>query len=53
MKLFKRKTKKEKLQDLYKKKLAEAHQMSTSNRKRSDELVFEAEQIMKQIENEE
>ena len=34
----------------YEKKLAEAHKMSTINRKKSDELIFEAEQLFKQME---
>ncbi|CAM1344590.1 Lacal_2735 family protein [Tenacibaculum amylolyticum] len=48
--LFKKKSQKEKLQARYKKLLSEAHQLSTTNRKLSDEKVFEAEQVMKQIE---
>ncbi|WP_143569762.1 Lacal_2735 family protein [Tenacibaculum agarivorans] len=48
--LFKKKSKLEKLQKQYKKLLQEAHQLSTINRKLSDEKVFEAEEIMKQIE---
>jgi len=41
---------KEKLQSQYEKLLKEAHTLSTSNRKLSDEKTFEAEEIMKQIE---
>jgi len=52
MLFFKRKSKKEKLQKEYEKKLAEAHKMSTINRKKSDQLIFEAEQIIKRMENE-
>lgn len=52
MSFFKRKSKKEKLQKQYEKKLAEAHKMSTINRAKSDQLIFEAEQLIKQIENE-
>ncbi len=48
--LFKRKTEKEKLQERYAKLMKEAHTLSTSNRKLSDEKVFEAEGVMKQIE---
>jgi len=48
--LFKKKSELEKLQKQYKKLLQEAHQLSTTNRKLSDEKVFEAEEIMKQIE---
>lgn len=52
MKLFRRKSKKEKLQKEYEKKLAEAHKMSTINRAKSDQLIYEAEQLIKQMENE-
>lgn len=52
MKLFRRKSKKEKLQKEYKAKLAESHKMSSINRKRADELIYEAEQLFKQIEDE-
>ncbi len=48
--IFKKKSKKEKLQAQYAKLLSEAHQLSTINRKLSDEKVFQAEEIMKQIE---
>ncbi|MFS4481404.1 Lacal_2735 family protein [Hyunsoonleella sp. 2307UL5-6] len=48
--LFKKKSEKEKLQEQYKKLLKEAHSLSTSNRKRSDQKAFEAEEVMKQIE---
>mgnify|MGYP000751869059 CR=1 FL=1 len=47
--LFSNKSEKEKLHERYKKLMQEAHQLSTSNRKKSDEKVFEAEEIMKQI----
>jgi len=47
--LFKKKSPKQKLQDKYAKLMAEAHQLSTSNRKLSDEKVAEAEEVMKQI----
>ncbi|PRX57172.1 Lacal_2735 family protein [Flagellimonas meridianipacifica] len=49
--LFKKKSEKEKLQEKYAKLLKEAHTLSTTNRKLSDEKTYEAEQIMKQIEN--
>ena len=49
---FKRKSKKEKLEIKYRNKLEEAYKMSTVNRSKSDELTYEAEQILKQIENE-
>ena len=52
MKLFRRKSKKEKLQKEYRQKLAEAHKMSAINRAKSDQLIYEAEQLIKQIENE-
>jgi hypothetical protein len=48
--LFKKKSEKEKLQDQYKKLLKEAHTLSTTNRKLSDEKIFEAEEVMKQLE---
>ena len=47
--LFKKKSEKEKLQDQYAKLMAEAHKLSTTNRKLSDEKVAEAEEVMKQI----
>tara|TARA_B110000438_G_scaffold77851_1_gene78021 strand:- start:1066 stop:1227 length:162 start_codon:yes stop_codon:yes gene_type:complete len=52
MKLFRRKTKKEKLLKQYKEILVKSHKMSSINRAKADELVCEAEQIMKQIEAE-
>ena len=48
--LFKKKTEKEKLQDRYAKLMEEAYNLSTSNRKLSDEKVYEAEEVMKRIE---
>jgi hypothetical protein len=48
--LFKKKTEKEKLQVKYEKLLKEAYTLSTSNRKLSDQKTFEAEEIIKQIE---
>ncbi|WP_340066584.1 Lacal_2735 family protein [Ascidiimonas aurantiaca] len=48
--LFKKKTEKEKLQDQYTRLLKEAHTLSTTNRRLSDQKVFEAEEIMKKIE---
>lgn len=47
--LFKKKSEKDKLYIKYQKLMKDAHQLSTSNRKKSDEKVFEAEEIMKQI----
>ena len=52
MKLCRRKTKKDKLKKQYEKKLAEAHKASTSSRSRADQLIAEAEDILKQIDNE-
>jgi hypothetical protein len=52
MNFFRRKSKKEKLQKEYRRKLEEAHKMAAINRKRSDELIYEAEQLIKQMENE-
>lgn len=48
--LFKKKSNKEKLYAKYKKLMKEAHTLSTSNRKLSDQKVFEAEELMKEIE---
>lgn len=48
--LFKKKSEKEILQEKYQKLMKEAHALSTTNRKQSDEKVFEAEEIMKQLE---
>ncbi|WP_297798553.1 Lacal_2735 family protein [uncultured Eudoraea sp.] len=48
--LFKKKSEKEKLQEQYAKLLKEAHSLSTSNRRLSDQKTFEAEEIMKKIE---
>ncbi|MCO4813910.1 MAG: Lacal_2735 family protein [Flavobacteriales bacterium] len=52
MNFFKRKTKKEKLMKEYEKKLAKAHKMAPISRQKSDELIYEAEQLIKQMENE-
>ena len=48
--LFKKKSEAEKLRDQYTKLLEEAHRLSTSNRKLSDQKAFEAEEVMKQLE---
>ena len=48
--LFKKKTEKEKLEEKYATLLKEAYVLSTSNRKKSDQKTFEAEEVMKQIE---
>ena len=47
--LFKKKTPAEKLHSQYEKLLKEAHALSTTNRKLSDQKVLEAETIMKQL----
>lgn len=49
LRLFKRKSEKEKLQDQYRKLMSEAHKLSTSNRQLSDDKVAEADRILKQI----
>ncbi|MGB2686184.1 MAG: Lacal_2735 family protein [Olleya sp.] len=48
--IFKKKSEKEKLQDKYETLLKEAHTLSTTNRKLSDQKTFEAEEVMKQLE---
>ena len=48
--LFKKKSAKEKLQDRYAALLQEAHSLSTTNRKMSDQKTFEAEEVMKKLE---
>jgi hypothetical protein len=50
MKLFKKKSKVEKLDLQYRKLLAEAHKLSSYNRRLSDDKVSEANDILKQIE---
>jgi len=50
MKLFKKKSKVEKLDLKYRKLLAEAHKLSSSNRRQSDSKISEANEILKQIE---
>jgi hypothetical protein len=52
MSIFKRKSKKEKLEKKYREKLEEAYKMSTINRTKSDELTFQASEILKELENE-
>jgi len=47
--IFKKKSKKEKLQVQYEALLKEAYQLSTTNRNMSDQKNFDAEEIMKQI----
>jgi len=48
--IFKKKTQKELLQAKYRKLMEEAHQLSKSNRMLSDDKVFEAEEVMNEIE---
>lgn len=48
--LFKKKSEKEKLQAKFERLLQEAHSLSTSNRKQSDQKIYEAEVVMKKIE---
>ena len=47
--LFKKKSEKEILQEKYKKLMSEAHKLSTSNRRLSDEKVADAEEVLKQM----
>ncbi|GAA0871852.1 hypothetical protein GCM10009117_09980 [Gangjinia marincola] len=47
--LFKKKTEVEKLQERYAKLMKEAHALSTTNRKASDQKTAEADQVLKQI----
>ena len=48
--LFKKKSEKEKLQAQYERLLKEAHALSTTNRKMSDQKAFEADEVMKKLE---
>lgn len=48
--LFKKKSEKEKLEAEYKTLLEEAHILSKSSRKKSDQKVFKAEEILKKLE---
>ena len=48
--IFKRKTAREKLLDQYNELKAKAFKVSKTNRKESDRLEFEANEILKQIE---
>tara|TARA_S200000501_G_C20309262_1_gene519384 strand:- start:26 stop:187 length:162 start_codon:yes stop_codon:yes gene_type:complete len=48
-KFFKKATPKEKLQAEYKKLLNEAHKLSKIDRKKSDQKIFEAEEVLKKI----
>lgn len=48
--LFKKKSEKEKLQEKYEALQKEAHALSTTNRKMSDQKAYEANEVMKQLE---
>jgi hypothetical protein len=48
--LFKKKSEKDKLYEQYQALLKESHSLSTINRKMSDQKAFEAEEIMKRLE---
>ena len=48
--LFKKKSEQEKLNETYKKLLKEAHTLSTTNRKLSDQKMGEANEVLKLIE---
>lgn len=48
--LFKKKTEKEMLQEQYQKLQKESFNLSTTNRKLSDQKAFEAEEVMKRLE---
>ena len=47
---FKKKSEKEKLRARYEKLMKQSFQLSTINRRLSDEKVMEAEEVMKQLE---
>ncbi|MCB7480545.1 Lacal_2735 family protein [Christiangramia sediminis] len=47
--LFKKKSEVEKLQLEYKKLMEEAHKLSTTNRKMSDNKTYEANEVLKEI----
>ena len=49
--LFKKKSEMEKLQDKYKKLLAESHTLSQRDRKAADMKMAEAEEVAKQIDD--
>ena len=48
--IFKKKSEKEMLYEQYQKLTKEVHSLSKSNRKLSDQKVYDAEEIMKKIE---
>ena len=47
--LFKKKSEVEKLELKYKQLMEEAHQLSTTSRSKSDEKMYEADEVLKQI----
>lgn len=47
---IKKKTEKEKLQEKYQKLQKESFELSTTNRKLSDQKAFDAEEVMQQLE---
>ncbi len=47
--LFKKKSEIEKLELKYRKLLEEAHRLSTTNRSKSDEKMYEANEVLKEI----
>lgn len=49
LKLFKRKSEVDKLREKHRKLLAEAHALSSVNRRQSDEKIAESEAILKRI----
>jgi len=49
--LFKKKTEEEKLQKKYDTLIEESYKLSTINRTKSDEKQFEANEVLKQIDN--
>ena len=48
--LFKKKSKEDQLNEKYKKLLKEAHTLSTTNRKASDQKAAEADEVLKELE---
>ena len=49
--LFKKKSKRDQLNDRYKKLMAESHKLSTVDRAKADEKFAEAEKILKELDN--
>ena len=48
--MFKKKSEKNKLQRQYTKLMAEAHKLSHTNRKMADTKLYQAEEVMKELE---